>query len=177
MNYAEARPQIDDGDLIAVRGKHGLFGALTRFFTRSPYTHVGVALWLDGGLWMAELNGGRNHLVPVSQLADQDLDVFYPPVRRKDSIRDAVQDMLRTQISYGIPAVFMIGLLNVLRIKIFVHWRRILVCSGYCVAIYEQAGWPEHSRIISPQELTELLKPKLQIRISPNQPASAGFFI
>ncbi|WP_394780589.1 hypothetical protein [Undibacterium sp.] len=66
LNYDQARYQIDDGDLIAVCGRDSIVSTLTRFFTRSAYTHTGIAVWLDSGLWMMELNGGRNHAIPMS---------------------------------------------------------------------------------------------------------------
>lgn len=44
LDYHEVRSQIRDLDVIAVRGR-GLVSSLIRFFTRSPYTHVGFALW------------------------------------------------------------------------------------------------------------------------------------
>lgn len=164
MNYAEARPQIETGDMIAVRDVHGILGRLTRWATRSPYTHAGIALWLAGGLYMAELNGGRNHLVPMSQLTA--FDVYHAPQGLAD-IEAAIMDWLRGPIVYGYLAFILIGLLDRLRLNLYVHWRRILVCSGYCVAIYETAGWSEHSRIISPRGLAGLLTFKLGVEGTP----------
>lgn len=152
---------IETGDLIAVRTAHSIMGRLTQIITRSPYTHAGIAFWLAGDLYMAELNGGRNHLVPMSQLADY--DVYACP----DGLRDidgAIRQWLRLQVNYGVLAFVAIGLLDWFRIKAFVHWRQILVCSGYCVAIYETAGWPEHSRIVSPRDLATGLVLKMAIR-------------
>jgi hypothetical protein len=160
MDYAQARAQIETGDLIAVRDVHGILGWLTRWFTRSPYTHAGIALWLAGGLYMAELNGGRNHLVPLSQLTA--FDVYKAP-DGLTGIEAAIMEWLRAPIAYGYLAFVLIGLLDWLRLNVFVHWRRILVCSGYCVAIYETAGWPEHSRVLSPRALAKLLTFKLSV--------------
>lgn len=174
MRYDDARPLIATGDLIAVRETHGLLAPLTRFFTRSPVTHVGTALWMDGGLWMAELNGGKNHAIPLSQLSETDFDVYECPVDRV-KVRATTLAALRLKIGYGIIALPIIGLLNWLRIKVFIHARRVLVCSGYCISIYEAAGWPERSRIVSPEELVEQLKLKLEVR--PIKPASAGILI
>lgn len=163
LTYQEARSQIATGDLIAVRTPNGIMGKLTRFFTRSPYTHTGIAIWIEGGLYMGELNGGRNHLIPLSQLDHCDFDVYLPPANLTN-IADALFFWLRLQIEYGYLAFVAIGLLNYFNIKIFVHWRQLLVCSGWCVAIYEEAGWGEHSRIISPGELAAMLTIKLQVR-------------
>lgn len=164
MLYDIARPQIETGDIIAVREKHGTLSPFTRFFTHSDYTHNGIAIWLHDGLWMAELNGGRNHIIPISQLSDIEYDVYECPVEDRDRVEKAITDSLRVRVEYGFAALIPIGLLNFLNIKVFLHARQILVCSGYCVAILEAAGWPEHSRIISPKELVSEMKLKLQVR-------------
>lgn len=171
MNYADARPLIATGDLISVRTAHGFMGRLTQIVTRSPYTHSGIARWMGDELYMAELNGGRNHLIPMSQLTN--FDVYAPPDGLTD-IDGAIREWLRVAIPYGFLAFAVIGVLDLLRLTTFVHWRRILVCSGYCVAIYETAGWPEHTRILSPRALAALLRFKFNVT-SQQQPASAGF--
>lgn len=152
---------INTGDLIAVRKAHSLLGRATQFFTRSAYTHAGLAIWIEGGLYLAELNGGRNHLIPISQLDNYDV---YECPEGLTGVRSSILKWLQTPVDYGFAALFIIGLLDWFKIKMFVHWRKILVCSGFCVAIYEDAGWPEHTRIISPAGLASELKLKLEIR-------------
>lgn len=163
MRYEEARSMIRTGDCIAVRTAHGILGALTKILTRSQYPHVGIAIWIADRLYMAELNGGRNHLVPMSQLIE--FDVYACPAGLVN-VEEATLNALTFSIEYGYAAFVLIGLLNWLRIKVFVHWRKIIVCSGFCVAIYEAAGWPERSRQISPQELADQLEIKLEVRLS-----------
>jgi hypothetical protein len=164
MQYEEARSQIQTGDLIAVRDVHNLLGTVTQFFTKSPYTHTGVAIWLGGRLFIAELNSGRNHLTPVSQL--KNFDVFEPPegLDRK-AIELAIFIWLAEPIEYGYLAFLIIGIKCSLGLNVFIHWRKIMVCSGGSVKIYEMAGWGEHSRMISPGELTMLVGArKVQVR-------------
>lgn len=156
MDYLEARSQIKTGDLIAVRDVHGLLGKLTTFFTRSPYTHTGVAVWLGDRLFMADLNSGRNALHALSQL--DNFDVFEPPYGLKvEDIEASIFNWLAKPISYGYLAFLVIGLKCALGLKTFIHWRKIIVCSGGSVQIYQGAGWPEHSQMISPGELTYLV--------------------
>jgi hypothetical protein len=164
MDYAAARGQVKTGDLIAVRDVHNILGTMTRFFTRSPYTHTGVAIWLGERLFMADLNSGRNALHAMSQL--KNFDVFEaPPGVAPERIEGAIFDWLASPISYGFLAFLVIGLKCFLGIKSFIHWRQIIVCSGGSVEIYEMAGWPEHSRMISPGELTTMVGPlRLQVR-------------
>lgn len=162
MDYAQARPLIETGDLIAVRDVHGVVGRLTVAFTRSPYTHTGVAVWLGERLFMAELNAGRNHLTAVSQLSS--FDVREPPVPDRAAIERAIFDWLAHPITYGYAAFAVIGLRAWMHIKAFIHWRKVEVCSGGSVQIYEMAGWPEHSRMISPGELVGQLKARFEVR-------------
>jgi hypothetical protein len=82
-----------------------------------------------------------------------------------ERIEGAIFDWLASPISYGFLAFLVIGLKCFLGIKSFIHWRQIIVCSGGSVEIYEMAGWPEHSRMISPGELTTMVGPlRLQVR-------------
>lgn len=164
MNYDKARKFITDGDMIAVRETHGFLTLFTKFFTRSGYTHTGIAIWIDDGLWLAELNAGKNHLIPLSQLADTDFDAYHCPISDVSMVRAAVLQSLRVKIPYGFAALFVIGLLCFLRLKVFLHARKVLVCSGYCVSVYEAAGWPERSRLLSPQQLADMLLKKLEVR-------------
>lgn len=164
MDYAEARDLIKDGDLIAVRGAHSIIGKLTQFFTRSPYTHTGIAVWLGDRLFMADLNSGRNHLTPLSQLGS--FDVYAPPPGlNRQRIVVAVFDWLAKPIEYGFAAFIVIGLKCWLRLNTFIHWRKVIVCSGGSVQIYEMAGWSEHSRMVSPGELAAMVGPlRLAVR-------------
>lgn len=167
MNYEDARALIATGDVIMVRGTTGLLTPLTRYFTRSPYTHTGQAFWLDGMLWMNEINSGKNHAIPLSQLADENFDVFERPAEVSEArALAAIKQMLRTKIPYSLLALFVAGALNFLRIKAFIHWRRLLVCSGYTAKSLCLAGWPECTYILSPADLAAMLKLKLAVRVN-----------
>lgn len=73
MNYAAAREHIKSGDLLA--WSHRGFGSVydlkiqaVRFFTRSEYSHVGLALVLGGRVWVAESVTPLPRIVPLSNL-------------------------------------------------------------------------------------------------------------
>lgn len=164
MKYDEARQYIQDGDIVLVRSAHSLFGWLTKLFT-GVYTHSGVAVWIEGGLWMVEINGGRNHAIPLSQLSDVDFDVYYPPNNLdRMAIKTVALRTLRVMIPYGFVATIVIGINEFFGINRFIHWRKIIICSGYVVEILDLAGWSEHSYIVSPTKLSELLLLKLEVR-------------
>lgn len=175
MDYATARPQIETGDLIGVRDVHGLLGRATRLFTHSPYTHTGVAVRLGDHLFMADLNSGRNHLTALSCV--EQFDVFCPPAGLpRDLIEQEIFDWLAKPIDYGFAAFVVIGIKCALRIKAFIHWRKIVVCSGGSVQIYQGAaamawalrrirvaGWEDHDQMISPGELCAELRIKFPV--------------
>jgi hypothetical protein len=175
-NYESMRHLIQDGDLIAVRGSHPI-DRLTSLVTRSPYTHTGVAIWLDDHLFMADLNSGRNHLTALSCL--EDFDVFAPPAGLdRPTIRAAALTWLASPIDYGFIAFVGIGIECMLARRTLIdNWRGIVVCSGGSVMIFEKAaqlmldarmvppaGWLRHSRQVSPGELAGELALALQVR-------------
>lgn len=176
LTYADARPLIRTGDLIGVRDVHGLLGRATVAFTRKPYTHSGVAVWLGDHLFMADLNSGRNHLTALSCVTD--FDVCSPPDGlERAAIEAAVVEWLAKPIDYGFAAFIAIGIQEALDLKLFMHWRSIVVCSGGSVTIYElaasimrangqtpPAAWVEHTRMISPGKLVAELPFKLAVR-------------
>jgi hypothetical protein len=164
VDYQEARSQILDGDIIQVRTTHGLFGWLTKLFT-GVYTHTAIAVWLDGGLWMVEINGGRNHAIPMSQLDNVDFDVFYPPYSLTRSlIREAILESIRVKTNYGYFATIATGINEFFGFNRFIHWRNQLDCTGYVVKILQKSGWSEHSYIVSPTKLSEELILRLEVR-------------
>jgi len=162
MKYLEARDKIRDGDMIAVRGRRGIFSILTYTITNSPYTHVATAIWLNDGLWMAEINIGGNHLVPVSQLRD-DFDVFYCPAPR-EKVRDVILETLREHKNYGVIDVFLIALKSLFGISL--RSSKNDVCSEYVARIYRLAGAKlDLPQTPSPKDLARILsKTTIEIR-------------
>lgn len=147
-----------DGDLVAVRSTHGGFARLVQMVTRSPYSHCAVALWLDGGLWVAEMDGAKNVLVPLSQYAHTPFDVFRCPVDR-ETVRQAVLESLRGRITYDWADIAYLGLNRVLGLPLPIADDSGLVCSSYAAVAYLQAGWKpaELPAICTPGEVAAAL--------------------
>ena len=164
MKYEEARALIKTGDLIAIKG-NSLLNLITRFFTHGPHTHTGNAIWFGDRLCMVELNGGRNHYIPISQLAKKKFDVYETPEGLTEAaIRNAIFNMTADPIDYSETAFLVIGLISWLKLKVKLSCKDLLVCAGFSVAVYEEAGWKEApSRMISPTALTKLLKYKFSV--------------
>lgn len=166
MNYEEARSQVEDGDLIAVRGRRGPLAVLTRLITRSPYTHTGIALWVDGGLWLAEINAGGNHMVPLSQI-DQDFDVFGPPGDvTREAVRESALRRLRVRVGYDFVNLFRIAFFKLFGVVVL-NEPDGDVCNEYSARIYGDAGSALGNSLpvlASPGDLCARLPLKLEVR-------------
>lgn len=143
MDYAAARPQIRSGDVIGVMSRKGPLAWATRAVMwvsgGKPYTHVGVALWQAGRLYLVELNGGGNHLVPMSQIT-QPFDVARPLAGiSADDVAAATDAELERHVSYGVWSLALIGLR-----RVFGQAPRApfgLVCSSFVAGILRRLGW------------------------------------
>jgi len=168
MQYNEIRDQIETGDLISVRSGDSILNRATKFFT-GPYIHSGQAFWIGGRLWVTELNGGRNHAIPLSQLDGLEFDVHARPDGiTAEACELAILDNLGRKVEYGYPALLAIGLVEWLKLNVVVKWSKILVCSGYAVKNWQDAGWKgAASRVISPTKLAGMVRFKFPVTVPP----------
>lgn len=157
VTYDECRDLIFSGDLIAVRRRNGFLPALTRQITGSPYTHTATALWLDDGLYVAEMDGIKGVLVPLSQYAGVDYDIFECPVFDRDRVKACTLGLLRTKIHYDYLDLARIAAWKVMRLPLPRQDRNGLVCSAFSARIYREAGawFPGLSAIPAPSDLVE----------------------
>jgi len=72
MKYVEQRTSILTGDLLLVEGK-GLASVLIRVFTGQQVSHVGMFVWIENGLFVAEMRGKGFSLEPASQRVIEEL--------------------------------------------------------------------------------------------------------
>lgn len=168
MTYQEARSKIQDGDLISVFKVKSLFNLATKYFT-GDYTHVGVAVWIEDGLWMAETNGGGNHAIPMSQLRKYGFDVSEPPKGVDVSkAKSEILLALRDKETYGYFTTVVTGFIEYFRIPITINWRNWRHCSGLVTRIWDKIGWAAfdgytHTYVISPTKLTKQVKFKFRV--------------
>ena len=75
MKYADARPMIKSGDLLAWTHRgwktwHDFKVQMVRMFTRSEYSHVGVAWVVGGRVFALEAVMPLSRIYPLSKLGD-----------------------------------------------------------------------------------------------------------
>lgn len=64
--YEEVRPQIKNGDVIMYEGK-SMVPKLVSWFTRSPYSHAGIAVWWNERLMVMEAAMRGVMVMPLSR--------------------------------------------------------------------------------------------------------------
>jgi hypothetical protein len=65
LRYTDIRGSIQDGDILLFKGR-GLLSRLISMFTRSEYTHSGIAVWWNERLMVLEAVGKGVWAVPLS---------------------------------------------------------------------------------------------------------------
>lgn len=138
MKYLEARDRINTGDLVAVKSRQGFLPTLTRLVD-GPYTHTGIAIWIEGGLYISEINSGGNHLVPLSQV-DQPFSVLPSPVSTNGGLRGSLFYNLRSKVHYGFVGLIRIGLYSLFGV-VTKPWTEDPVCDEFSIKVYKDAGW------------------------------------
>lgn len=137
-----------DGDLIAIRPTHGGWVQLVQWATRSAYSHCAIALWLEDGLWAAEMDGAKNVLVPLSQYAQTPFDVFPCPVDRA-LVRDDILVTLRGHISYDWTDIARLALNRILRVPLPAVDDSKMICSSWAAWTWLRSGWKPAGRLPS----------------------------
>lgn len=146
--YEDLRRLVLDGDLVAVRPAHGGWARLVQWATRSPYEHCAIALWLDEGLWVAEMDGAKNVLVPLSQYAQTPFDVFPCPVDRS-LVRDDVLVTLRGRIRYDWQDIWRLALNKLFGVPLPTVDDANMICSSWAAYIWLRCGWKPAGRLPS----------------------------
>ncbi|EKD22677.1 MAG: hypothetical protein ACD_84C00013G0003 [uncultured bacterium] len=137
MKYAEARHLINDGDLIAVKGTDWISKII--IFVTKQYSHTAIAIHLDDGVWVSQMQPSGNNLVPLSHF--KIFDVYECPVDGK-AVAAFIKIKLRDPISYPFLDLVMAGLTSITNFK-FPSTSKGLICSEACMEAYVENGWEE----------------------------------
>lgn len=171
LKYEDARMHIKDGDIVFIRDKAGPLISLIRFFTKSKYSHAGIAFWIETAgkrrLMMVEAQGGaKRRIVNISYYNNTNMDVFDAPKDWNEVGFDALSKL--NKVSYGYLEAIYVGvrefLLQYFNIKLPTANLPGEICSEYIANIY---SLPEKN--VSPNLLFNQLielghKLKIQIR-------------
>ncbi len=165
MQYSVIRDQIDNGDVLLFRGSL-LHSRIIQRWTRSVYSHVGLALWVrtDGvkRLMIIEAMEGRGiQLFPLSEYLQRGDHVDWFSITEESIQRDKVVAwaMARLGRDYASPWQFLrsFGFLskriaNYLGLATKVDHNRWF-CSWFAAQALRAGGWiPPESERLPPEQ-------------------------
>jgi hypothetical protein len=158
IDYEVAREQIKSGDIVAFRTtkKSVCFARFLKFFLGHEIYHIGFAIWLsspDGQkrLFVVEAAGGNRQIVPLSNYANEPLDVYKCPVKFSD-IEGALIERVG-QINYSYFDLISIWLKEKFHIK-FKNFKG-QVCSEMVIDILREGGLDLGNELVSPQKIVD----------------------
>lgn len=161
--YKTARRSIGNGDIIACHYRGG-FWSLVRRITGSKISHVGIAVWLGQGLYVAEMQQGGNILRPLSQTTS-DFTVYKNPVSANKT-KSVTLTVLRQRIRYAFLNLLLIGFNHLLHLRISNSSRAKATCGTFVRRILVRSGWHPGNlpKNPSPAQLVKQLQPKFFIQ-------------
>ncbi len=148
MIYSNARSMIRSGDVIGIATR-GPLSWLVRLVQRiagfgqmSYMAHVGMAKWVDGRLFLVEMDGVRNVMVPLSQYEGLKMYVYCCPVSEL-SVAETFDQVIGRFIAYGYFDLVRIGLRMVFDVNFSAptHDKTNQVCSHFVLEWLKLAGW------------------------------------
>lgn len=169
MRYQDARPLINTGDIIGI-ATHGVLQTLIRWVQRiagfgrlSDMTHVGIAKWVYGRLFIVEMDGMRNVMRPLSQSEGLRMYVFSNPVT-EDAISGRFDELLDRKIAYGYWDLIRIGFRMIFGLEapsVNEVDKDDQVCSHFVLTWLLLAGWEAPHSMPSEPSPCELCAPLL----------------
>ena len=162
MSYKEARPLIQNGDVISfmIGDKDNKFlHKLIKLVTGSRYYHTGVAVWMStsGGesrLFICEAHPSGRRLVPLSVYSDLHFDIMPCPVPFDFIERQLVERV--GSVPYGFLDYIGVGLRMVLGITAKDH-NGSEICSEMVQDLLLGAGFSIGTAPLAPSELKEVI--------------------
>jgi hypothetical protein len=185
LEYPSVRKDIQTGDVFLYKGKGfwtpavGWISPVVRWFTNSPYTHAGMAVWWDKRLMVIESIGRGVIANPVSLSFDRykaDIDWFTS--REEISSKDRDKMEFYSQEQLGKRFAFWKAFLLLVKMKMGLSLDRSdrfrkesrFYCSQFVAQVYNKLGFDlsegRADRFMSPKDVAEspLLRNKGRIR-------------
>ena len=181
MKYEAIRTQIKTGDVVAIHGR-GLLPTVIRLVQKigglgdlSTITHTGVAWWIEGRLYMIEMDGLYNVLRPLSQYINQDIPVSIYQCPVSNAMAAQFERATANMIRYSLFDLLRIGLRLLSGGKNRHDNERNLVCSTFVARWLQWAGWIPpigFPNMPSPGELCQALgtQPTFAIKVASKKP-------
>lgn len=164
MKYLEVRDQIADGDILFCSISGG-FWNLVKLAQKihgladlSDVCHVGVAKWAGNRLYITEMDGANDALIPLSQRVDAGNKIRV--VRTSYPVDSIFEQQTKDAIGYSLWDLVKIGARLVFGGGSGKDAQGHAVCSSYVSNWLQAVGWIPPSNfpgVPSPAELAKTL--------------------
>jgi hypothetical protein len=159
--YSVIRYDIADGDLIAVKCPKTFIQKLITWATQSNYFHVGIAVWSNDRLLVAQMSTSGDNLVPLSQYAN--FDVYKCPVY-SGLVTDKIWQILGTFQPYNFKDAILAGINIRFNTNIGTPVASSMICSELVKVVYKECGWyPDFAGIPTPGYVSSKLTLKYSV--------------
>ena len=147
MKYLEFKENVKTGDTVAVyRFPHSdLLGLIVKMVTGDSRVHTAFAFTQEDNVFLAEMDGKKNVIVPLSQYSNAKLEVYSPPVQATHhEFRSAMWELLGERRDYSWSDIFWLGFSIVFRTM---RWAPkvenvgSMTCTEFNEHIYRKLGW------------------------------------
>ena len=180
--YEEVRPQIKNGDVIMYEGK-SMVPKLVSWFTRSPYSHAGIAVWWNERLMVMEAVMQGVRVAPLSRNIYQHKgNVEWFSCRKEIAEEDRLRMVIFAQEELGKSFARWKAVLFGLKIllnrnlskKDQLRMENKLFCSQYVAQIYNSIGLDlkknREDRFMSPEDIARspLMEKRGEFKIKNN---------
>ncbi len=143
IEYAALRDEMRSGDLFLVEGR-GVISTLIRVLTGQQLSHVALLVWIDGGLWVAEMREFVGFQLRPASLWLEDISgaghtVYYGRAPRRVRESPLVKETalgFRSQ-GYGYLSLLQVWWAQLRRTRLR---PRGVVCSTFVQRCWEAAG-------------------------------------
>lgn len=164
MKYEEFRAQVKTGDTIAVyKFPHSdLLGWVIKFLTGDSRIHTAIAFIQEERVFLAEMDGKKNVIVPLSQYDDAKMELYAPPVEANHhEFRSAMWDMLGERKDYNWGDIFWMGVCLILHTMRWMPKTKgeAMICTEFNEQVYRKLGWqpPFDGYVVWPSRFCDAL--------------------
>jgi hypothetical protein len=151
---------VKSGDTIAIRGNSFISKGI-RKITHGNISHVGIAMWMDGRLWLVEMDGIKNVIIPLSQYSDTQMSLYDSPMGVPPNVNDFIWSHLQYERNYSWVNFFKLFL--TLLLSHTPHLPRSTlyseICTEFNMTFYRYLGWvsPIEGYSLPPDKFCEAL--------------------
>jgi hypothetical protein len=164
ITYDHIRDTIQSGDVMLCKSSAPVSMAI-RVLTGESWNHVALCVWIEYGLWIAEMREGSGYrLVPASEwMMEQTGQVWLgiaPHMDREDILPYVLHTRSRMP-KYGWRTLLRVWWSTVRNRRIA---GREPVCSTFAQNAWEEAGYSDFTRLASPGIISEHCRGLFRLR-------------